>query len=397
MNTVLKSDIGRDIPGEQELIERARSMVPWLRTRAAEVEAARCVPADIIEKFREAGFLRVLQPRRWGGYEMNPSVFFKILMEVGRGCCSSAWNLMILGVHPWEFGLFDQRAGDDVWGRDDSVIVASSYAPVGACRKVEGGYVISGRWPTSSGTDHGEWAILGVMVPGEEGQPPVDRIALLVPRSAYTIIDDWQVCGLAGTGSKSLQVRETFVPDYHTHSLADYSMSDRGDMYLFPFTQIFNGSVSAVIVGMAQGAIDLFIEQMGTRRNSGNGKLTSTSPYVKDRLGNAISMVRSSRARLLMMQIETTPIVEGRELVPLASRVANALDIARVGRECEQAVQSLFKALAARGLYLENPVQRIVRDVMAAANHITQNADDTAGILGGFVMGDELPPLSYTR
>ncbi|MPW22334.1 acyl-CoA dehydrogenase [Paraburkholderia sp. CNPSo 3157] len=397
MSSVLKSDIGHAVPGEDELIERARAMVPWLRTRAAEVEAARGVPADIIEKFREAGFLRVLQPRRWGGYEMNPSVFFKILMEVGRGCSSSAWNLMILGVHPWEFGLFDPRAGDDVWGRDDSVIVASSYAPVGACRRVEGGYVISGRWPTSSGTDHGQWAILGVMAPGEEGKPPVDRIAVLVPRSAYTIIDDWQVCGLAGTGSKSLQVQETFVPECHTHSLADYSMSDRGSMYLFPFTQVFCGSVSAVIVGMAQGAIDLFVEQMATRRNSGNGKQTSASPYVKDRLGNATALVRSSRARLLMMQIETTPIVERRELIPLASRVAYALDIARVGRECDQAVQLLFKALSARGIYLDNPIQRIVRDVMAASNHITQNADDNAGNLGGFLMGEALPPLQYAR
>lgn len=397
MSSVLKSEVECEIPSEEALLERACAMVPWLRTRAAEVEAARAVPADIIEKFREAGFLRVLQPRRWGGYEMNPSVFFKLLMEVGRGCSSSAWNLMILGVHPWEFGLFDPRAGDDVWGPDENAIVASSYAPVGACRKVEGGYVISGRWPTSSGTDHGTWAILGAMVPGENGGPPVDRVALLVPRTEYTIIDDWQVMGLAGTGSKSLQVKETFVPDHRAHSLADYSMSERGDMYLFSFSQVFAGAVGAVINGMAQGAIDHFIAQMKTRRNSGNGRLTSLSPYVKDRLGNAYALVRSSRARLLHMMHETTQCAERRELVPLPERVAYALDIARVGRECEEAVQLLFKATAARGIYLDNPIQRIMRDVMAGANHITQNADDSAGILGGYLMGEELPPLQYSK
>lgn len=397
MNGMLRREVACAIPGEAELLERARAMVPWLRTRAAEVEAAGEVPADIIERFRAAGFLRVLQPRRWGGYEMNPAVFFKLLMEVGRGCCSSAWNLMILGVHPWEFGLFDPRAGDDVWGADDTAIVASSYAPVGSCKRVDGGYVISGCWPTSSGTDHGTWAILGALVRDGDGGAPVDRLALLVPRTEYSLIDDWHVMGLAGTGSKSLQVRETFVPDYRAHSLADYSMSERGDMYLFPFAQVFCGCVASVINGMAQGAIDHFIEQMKTRRNSTNGRLTSLSPYVKDRLGNASARVRSSRARLLQMMHETTPLVERRELVPLGERVAHALDIARVGRECEEAVHLLFKATGARGLFLDNPIQRILRDVMAGANHITQNADDSAGALGGYLLGDALPPLQYSR
>ncbi|WP_454737215.1 acyl-CoA dehydrogenase family protein [Cupriavidus necator] len=396
MKTALKEVVVNVVPTEEELVARARALIPMLRRRAAEVERERMVPADIIEQFKEAGFFRILQPRRWGGYEMNPAVFFKVLMELGRGCCSSAWNMMILGIHNWEFGHLDPRAGDEVWGKDDSVIVASSYPPFGTYRKVDGGYVISGTWHTSSGTDHGQWAFLGQMLLDENKQP-VDRLSLLVPRKDYSILDDWHTFGLAGTGSKSLVVHEAFVPFHRAHSLADYSMSERGEMYLYPFSQIFYAAVSSVINGMAQGAVDVFIEQMQTRRDTTGGGKASLSPYVKDRLGNAVARVRSSRARILNMMQETTRYVERRELVPLDERVPSMLDIARVGRECEEAVLLLFKALSARGIFLDNPMQRILRDTLAAANHITQNADDTAGILGGYLLGQPLPPLFYSR
>lgn len=396
MNVVYKEAIGREIPSEEELIKRAKAMIPSLRARAGEIEAARMVPADIIEQFKEAGFFRILQPRCWGGYEMNPAVFFKVLMELGRGCCSSAWNMMILGVHTWEFGHLDPRAGNDVWGADDSVVVASSYPPFGTYRKVDGGYIISGTWHTSSGTDHGQWAFLGQMLL-DENKKPIDRLSLLVPREDYSIIDDWHTFGLAGTGSKSLVLKDVFVPEYRTHSLAEYSLSDRGDMYLYPFSQIFYSAVSSVINGMAQGAVDVFIEQMQTRRDTTGGAIANLSPYVKDRLGNAVARVRSSRARILHMTQEATSYVERRELVPLDERVPCMLDIARVGRECEEAVLLLFKALSARGIFLDNPMQRILRDTIAATNHITQNADDTAGILGGYLLGQPLPPLFYSR
>ncbi|MEX3813913.1 acyl-CoA dehydrogenase family protein [Paraburkholderia sp. BR13439] len=389
-------EVATQIPTEDELVARARVMIPWLRERAAEVEAARSVPADIIEKFVEAGFFRILQPRRWGGYEMNPAVFFKVLMELGRGCCSSAWNMMILGVHPWEFGLFPQQAGDDVWSAKDDVIVASSYAPVGSVKKVEGGYIIDGKWPTSSGTDHGEWVILGAFERDDEGKP-IDKLSLLLPRSDYQVIDDWHVMGLCGTGSKSLLVEKVFVPEHRTHSISDYSMDPRGSAFLFPFVQIFAGSVSAVTVGMAQGAIDHYIEQMKSRRNGTTGKPVSSSPYVKDRLANAVLLVRSARARLLQMMIETTKIVQRRELIPIEDQVLYRLDVASVGRDCQEAVQLLFTATAAKGLFNDQPIQRIMRDVMAAANHITQNADDNAGTLGGFLLGEALPPLQYSR
>ena len=154
MNIAVLETAKTAIPDGDELVSRARAMIPALRARADEVEEARRVPDDIIQMFREAGFFRILQPKSHGGWEMNPIVFMRVLGELGRGCCSSAWNMMILGVHNWEFGIMDPRAADDVWGVNDETVIASSYAPTGELTRVEGGGA-NGPHPAAATTAHG--------------------------------------------------------------------------------------------------------------------------------------------------------------------------------------------------------------------------------------------------
>ncbi|WP_150290989.1 acyl-CoA dehydrogenase family protein [Sphingobium estronivorans] len=396
MQTAILAQNVSEIPTSEELVARAKAMVPGLRARADAIEAARSVPHDVIAMFREAGFFRILQPKKYGGWEMNPVVFMRVLNELGRGCCASAWNMMILGVHNWEFGVMDERAAQDVWGENDETIIASSYPPMGELTRVEGGWRLKGRWPTSSGSDHGEWAFIGALERNEKGIP-VDRYALLVKREDYEIIDDWHTFGLAGTGSKSLLIKNAFIPDHRAHSMIDYKMDDRPTNYLFPFAMIFYSSVSSVILGFAQGAIDVFIEQMQVRQDNGTGAATRLNPYVKDRLANAVAKVRASRARMEQMMAHCTQIVERRELVTTDDRIHYMLDMARIGRECEEAVLTIYKCTGARGVYKSNPIQRYLRDTLVGANHITQDADNNAGALGAYLLSGELPPLLYEK
>lgn len=384
------------IPSADELVQRARDLLPMLKEKAASVEENRMVSKETIQAFVNAGFFKILQEKRWGGWELDPVVFWRVLMELGRGCPASCWNMMILGVHQWEFGHMDPRAAEDVWGSDNTTIIASSYGPTGRCEKVAGGYKLSGQWKCSSGTDHGQWAFVGGLVHDENGVA-VDRIALLVPRTHYTIIDDWYVFGLCGTGSKSLEMKDVFVPEYRTHSLSAYQLNDRPSSYLYPFGTIFCGSVSAAIAGFAQGAIDTYIEQMSGRTLSANTsmKAANVNPAVRDRLGHSVAMVRSCRARLLYLMQEASEYVYRRELVPEDMRVGHVLDISRVGNECSEAVMKLFPALGARGLYSDNPMQRFLRDILAGSNHMTQNIDDSAGFTGARLLGTDLPPTAY--
>lgn len=385
------------VPTEEELVERARALIPMLRSKVEETEKARSVPKETIAAFKEAGFFKILQPAVWGGWQMNPSVFYKVLMELGRGCPSSAWNMMILGVHQWEFGLFDSKAGDDVWSKDPGILIASSYAPFGQAKKVPRGWMMTGQWKTSSGCDHAEGgAILGALWTDEQGNK-LDHRSFLVAREHYDIIDDWHVVGLAGTGSKSLRLKgEVFVPDYRSHSVVEYKNTDRPANYLYPFNQIFFGAVSAVIIGYAKGMIDIYIEQMKPRQNIyGPPGSAAQNPYVKDKLGNAALLVRSAQARLMQIMAESTPYVERGQLVPLEVRVSHFAESQRCGRDCLDAATMLWKKLSARAISLDNPVQLWMRSLLVAANHTTQNEDDTTGMLGGYLLGQGVPPLVF--
>ncbi|MCY1270802.1 Flavin-dependent monooxygenase, oxygenase subunit HsaA [compost metagenome] len=381
------------IPSAEELIARAQAMIPALREQAEAVEEARSVPAATIQAFKDAGFFRILQPTRWGGYAMSPEVFYRVLMELGRGCPSSAWNLMILGIHQWEFGKFDQRAGDEVWGADPDILVASSYAPCAKVRKVEGGWMISGQWPTSSGSEH---AVGGAFLGGrvlDEQDNIVDVRAFLVRREDYELIDDWYAVGLAGTGSRSLRLLgETFVPAHRSHSIIEYKLGDTVASYRLPFNQIFYGSVSAVIIGFANGMVDLFVEHMVPRQNVFVTGSPAQNPFVQEKLGNAVLLIRSARARVLQCIQESMGYAERGQLVPLDQRVHYFLDNQAVARDCFSAAHMIFKKSSARGVFLRNPLQRQLRALLVAANHITQNEDDTSAMLGGFLLGQGVPP-----
>ena len=93
-----------------QLVERARAMIPALRARAASCETERKVYDDTIRDFQDAGFFKILQPKRYGGYELDPQVFYAVQMTVAEGCMSSAWVLGVVAIHNWQLALFDDRA-----------------------------------------------------------------------------------------------------------------------------------------------------------------------------------------------------------------------------------------------------------------------------------------------
>lgn len=380
-------------PTETEIVARATAMIPWLREQAEAVEKARMVPAATIQAFQDAGFFRILQPRRWGGYEMSPNVLNRVLMELARGCPSSAWNVMVLGVHPFEVGLLDPRCGDELWGEDPTRLVSSSYAPFGTVMAVEGGYVLKGEWLTSSGCDHAEGgAFLGgrVMENGEQ----VFR-SFWVQKSDFEIVDDWFVVGLAGTGSKKLVVREAFVPAYRSHVIAAYGEETHGhveNLYKMPFFYVFYAAVSSVIVGMARGMADLYIEHMRPRQNLNQAVGAAVNdPFIKARLGEATAKILGAETRILHNTDEAWSYAERGELVPIDVRVRHFATNQFTGGECFDAAHMIFKKTSTRGVWLNNPMQRQLRDILVGANHITQNQDNIGDLLGGQMLGNPMP------
>lgn len=194
-----------------EVLTRIRDVLPALAERIGSGEERRRLPRATVDDLVPTGVFRMLQPRRYGGLEDDPTHFYEVVREVSKVCGSTGWVLSVLGVHPWHVSLFPQAAQEEVWSSGPDTLICSSYAPVGRLTAVEGGYLLSGRWSFSSGCDHTSWALLGGLVVGDEGRP-VDFLSVLVPQPDYRVLDVWDSMGLRGTGSNDIVVDEAFVP-----------------------------------------------------------------------------------------------------------------------------------------------------------------------------------------
>src|SRR5271155_4273078 len=204
---------------ERVMLERARALIPLLAERAPAATAARQLPAETIAEYRAAGILRILQPKRFGGMQGRFSLFSRIVEELTFGCASSAWVYAVLAEHQWIIAQYPEAAQIDMWGEDAEAVAASSLAPRAAARRVAGGWRLSGHYTFSSGCDHAQWAIIGAFL-REMGDPRT--IAYLLVRLAdVEIVDDWRVLGLLGSGSKSLEMHDLFVPEHRVVMVSD--------------------------------------------------------------------------------------------------------------------------------------------------------------------------------
>jgi len=207
---------GGSVAGDS-VLSAVRELLPVLRDRAQETEDARVVPAESVKALEEAGFFRLLQPERFGGFEADPLAFYTVVRLIASACGSTGWVASVIGVHAWQLALFPLAGQQDVWGADPSTRMSSSYAPTGRAQPVPGGHQLSGRWSFSSGCNHASWVLLGGIVTDAE-RNPVDFRTFLLPASDYVIEDVWDTVGLRGTGSNDIVVSGAFVPDHHSLS-----------------------------------------------------------------------------------------------------------------------------------------------------------------------------------
>jgi 3-hydroxy-9,10-secoandrosta-1,3,5(10)-triene-9,17-dione monooxygenase len=375
-------------------LDRVRSLLPALRERTARAEKLRRLPEETFADFQQAGLFRALQPKRYGGYELDPGVFYQAVLEVGAACGSSGW---VLGVHNWHVAILPPQAQQDVWGQDDSVQLSTSLAPTGTVERAPGGFRVKGRWSFSSGCDYCQWAVLGGAAPPEmPGEPPDLRVFLL-PRRDYRIDDNWHVMGLCATGSKDIVVEDAFVPEYRTHSYRDaFALNHPGTavndapLYRLPFGLVFTYGIVAPAIGAAQGALQAFREQAARRVNVRDGSRAVEDPFMQYRLAEAAAEIDAARDRMLADFAEMMRLARAGEEIPLADRARYRWDSGKAVERSVYAVDRLFEASGGHGIFLDNPIQRAWRDVHAMRAHAGNNPERASFIFARSEFG--LPP-----
>jgi 3-hydroxy-9,10-secoandrosta-1,3,5(10)-triene-9,17-dione monooxygenase len=376
-----------------ELVARAQRLAPALLQRAEETDRLRRIPEATIEAFQEAGFFRMLQPARWGGMEVDPGVFFDTQLTIASGCPSSAWVLGVLGVHAWQLALFPEEAQNDVWGKDRATLISSSYAPTGKVERASGGFKVSGRWSFSSGCDHAGWVFLGGFAPPEAEGKPAEMRTFLLPRSSYSIDDNWHVAGLKGTGSKDVVVDGAFVPEHRTHRLIDgFKRSSPGNaintapLYKLPFGQVFVRSVSTSAIGAAEGALAFYRQVTSKRIAASDQSKVSEDPASQVVAARAAAFIDETKVVLHRNLDEMMALVRAGEDLPLDRRIRFRYDSSNAVAKSVEAVDLLFTASGARAIFLNSPMHRYFLDAHAARAHYANNPDKPGRNFGAVLL-----------
>jgi len=382
-------------PRAEELLSAARALEPVLRERAAQCQADRKVPDETIADFQAAGFFKVLQPEQYGGYAMDPQVFYALGLEIARTCPSSAWVLGVVAVHNWQLALFDAQAAEDVWSEDPSVLISSSYAPVGKVTPVEGGFKLSGRWSFSSGSQHCKWVFVGAVVPTpDEPFNMMNYRTFLVPISDYEIVDNWDVVGLQGTGSHDVVIEDAFVPEHRTHKVIDgFHCENPGNavntapLYHMPFMQVFVRAVCTATLGACEGALNEFIEVAKTRvagpvpmRDDPNAKRLAAE--VKSEIEEMKLVMYRNFDQMMDCTRAGVPI-------PIEDRVRYRYDSGVVADRCLALSSRMLKAAGSSGIRLGSGLLNKHLDILASQAHVANHSIPFATNMGGVLFGQE--------
>ena len=380
-----------------EAVARARALAETARARAPEAEALRRVPEAMIRDFIDAGLVRLLTPRVFGGHELSLDAFVDATLEIAKADGSIGWCFSFLNIHSWLLATFPEAAQRDVWEKIPDAGLANVNVPAGKAARLQGGFRISGEWPWASGIDHCDWAMLAGIIaedPPREGAPPDLRL-FLIPKEDFEIIDTWFVAGQRGTGSKNVRVNDKFVPEHRTLSFMQLREGQTpggafhgSPMYRLPMLMPMASSLVAPVLGAAKGAYDRWRSVTRERVTMYSRENVAVLPHQQIRMAEVAGELDAAD---LLFRRALGDIRAGGP-VPMETRVRIRRDYAFVAAKCVRAVERIFNASGGGANFDSNPLQRYWRDVHAMAAHAGINFDAAGENFGRMELGLPLNP-----
>ncbi len=393
MNVIEKivcNDTPQGVPPLNVLLDRAIVLRPVLLERAAATERDRRVSVETTALLRDAGLLRLGQPRRFGGYEYGPSAMLQLGYELGRGCGSTAWCTSIANVNAWLAAYWPLEAQAEIWGDNPDHLVTGTFVPTGTCSAVDGGYMLGGRWPFASNCDNSDWLFVSALLPDDAGVG-----WFMVPRHALRIDhDSWHVAGMQGTGSKTLIAdAPVFVPAHRTIRFADVAGGTTpgraipgNRMATFGFATLGAVTLVAPLLGVAHAALDWFAGAMRGKVKAslkpGAPVSVAQSPHAQERVGATSAAIDAAIALLLTDLASYEAMIDAGGEPSVSDRIRIRRDIGFAARQAVEAVNVLFEGAGASAAALDSPIQRCWRDVNAAARHASLDVQAIYSLVG---------------
>ena len=388
-----------DVPTADAFLARAEVLLPSIRAAAQANERNRMVSPELIARLREAALFRLMVPKRFGGYEQDCELVLRIAFAIAGNCASTGWCAAVGIAHAGLLAGFPLEAQHEIWDENPDAYVCGSYAPVGRAVPAEGGYRLSGSFAFASGCDHASGAVVGALI-AEPGKPPASPHFAVVPAADYMIEDNWFTAGLCGTGSKTIIVKDAFVP---AHRMLSFAAATSGEtpgsavhdnpLYRIPLLAYFPPVLAATAVGAAKGALADTIEMIRVRETrgavaGGNVRMAELAT-LQLRVADAAAAVDAAEMILLRDVRMVTEKARAGEPITIADRIRCRRGHAYVTKLALGAVETLNASTGGNGLFLDNSIQRAWRDANAVGRHISLNWDAVGTMYGQHVLGLE--------
>ncbi|ACM28724.1 flavin-dependent monooxygenase [Rhizobium rhizogenes] len=385
------------------LSDRVAPILEEIRNNARDTEKAGRVPTRNIELLREAGYFDIVKPARFGGRQGSFTELVDANIEVSAACASTGWVAGLLSAHQWLVAMFDERVQQEVWESNPNALICGSYAPVRMAERVDGGFHLSGDWAFASGCENADWALCAAVIPARNEGDRSGPAFLLVPSGDYTIAETWDVVGLAGTGSKSLILKDAFVPEHRILSFSDATSGKTPGGSGYKGVGLFNipllmgipFCLGSTAIGAAKGALTSYLDQMGNRVTrgavAGGNNRVAEFPTIQLRVAEASALVDAAREIVLRDVARAQELAQasedGKGEITEENRLLARRSQAFAVTLALRAVEALNASTGGLGLQMSNPVQRAWRDANAVGRHISMNWDTVGTMIGQHLLG----------
>lgn len=380
---------------EQELIERIRAVAPLVAEHAQQAEEERKPVDSVMQAIEETGAYRYFVPKKYGGYEFSLEGFMEVGMILGEACLSTGWVTTFCMEHNWLLGLYNEQAQEEIFGSQPYIIAPGALAPKGKAVPVEGGYRVTGRWEWGTGVMHADWIMVGALTPSASAEKP-DLCMYVMPRDQVTVVDTWRTAGMIGTGSNDIEVNDVFVPAHRAQNIAEMrdgrcpgARIHDSATYAMPMMPVLGLTATAPLVGGAKKAVRVFEDRLKERMVYGTATKQSDKPAAQIRLGLVRERVDSLETKLKRIARDVMTWGERREPCPELERANLRVQIASVVRGSRDVVRDVMEASGAHAHFLDNPLQRIHRDLHTASCHTVFDLDVAAEQYGRLLLGLE--------
>jgi 3-hydroxy-9,10-secoandrosta-1,3,5(10)-triene-9,17-dione monooxygenase len=370
-----------------EIIARAQALTPMIREQQDEAERLGRHTEAVEREFLNAGFYRILQPRRFGGYEFDIPTFWKAMLAISAGDPGTGWGLTLGSHHALVVGAhFSERGQREIFGPTGDFRGPHRAPPQGKARPVDGGYVVSGKWDYSSGAPYSTHFLGNVLVEGRDPRQPGGNIVVVIPREQYTVLDDWgggRILGMNSSGSNGVQVDEVFVPEHCTSVMNWTRRTDPppgveihgNPMYLGRIYAVYHAGLVIPVIGAARGAIDDYEHIITTKDTLIPPPVPRyTHEDFQQPYGYGLALADSAEALVLQVAERYMELcrrwAETGEPFSREDDVRLYAVVQQAGQLALQAVQVIFNASSSSAAKRGQRIQRYYRDVAMYRSHI---------------------------